>query len=165
LALTQPELAAAAIELRLLTTPPTAGKAWLQSRLEQPILRAASVAAIGLFADQGVMPWLIGRMREPDMAFSAGLALRDLFEVDFNDHALFTHDPGLLGPNYAEVKDNPLPIADKVAAWWAEGSGGKGYYVFHSMRRLRLDALRNSLDKPDLKLADWRHTRQFPAWM
>jgi uncharacterized protein (TIGR02270 family) len=161
--LTQPELAAPAIELRLLTTSGKAGKEWLQSRLDQPALRAAATRAIGLFGDRAVMPWLIERMREPDLAEAAGLALRDLFEVDFNDLALFTVDPTLLGPDF--TGDGPLPIADKVVAWWDDGRGGQAHGPFRSMRRLRLDALRAALATPDAALADWRRTRRYPAWL
>ncbi len=163
LALTQPDLAARAIELRLLTTPGQTGKQWLQARLEQPALRAAATAAIGLFGDRAVMPWLIEKMAEPDLAEAAGLALRDLIEVDFNDLALFTADPAALGPDF--TGDGPLPIADKVAAWWDDGRGGKGFGAFRSMRRLRLDALRAALVAPDAILADWRRTRRHPAWL
>lgn len=164
--LTQPELAGPAIEQRLLTTPGKAGKEWLQSRLDQPALRRAATRAIGLFGDRAVMPWLIERMREPELAEAAGLALRDLFELDFNDLALFTVDPALLGPDFAG--EGPLPIADKVAAWWDEGRGGQGYEgygPFRSMRRLRLDAWRVALATPDARLEDWRRTRRYPAWM
>ncbi|TPM05436.1 hypothetical protein FJ960_13665 [Mesorhizobium sp. B2-3-11] len=161
--LTQKDLAAPAMELRLLTTPGKAGKEWLQSRLDQPALSITATAAVGLFGDRAVMPWLIERMREPDLAEAAGLALRDLFEVDFNDLALFTSDPALLGPDF--TADEPLPIADKVAAWWDEGHGGRGHGTFRSMRRLRLDALRAALAEPDATLADWRRTRRYPAWM
>jgi len=109
------------------------------------------------------MPWLIERMREPEFAEAAGLALRDLFEVDFNDLALFTLDPALLGLDFAG--DEPLPVADKVAAWWDEGRGGRGHGTFRSMRRLRLDALRAALADPGATLANWRRTRRYPAWI
>lgn len=161
--LTQPGLAARAIELRLLTTPGKAGREWLRSRLDQPALRVAATAAIGLFGDVAVMPWLIARMREPALAEASGLALRDLFEVDFNDLALFTTDPAELGPDFSG--DGPLPVADRVAAWWDEGRGGKAHREFRSMRRLRLDASRAALATPEAPLADWRVTRRFPAWM
>lgn len=161
--LTQPEMAGQAIELRLLTTPGKAGKEWLQSRLEQPALRVAATASIGLFGDRAVMPWLIERMREPALAAAAGLALRDLFEVDFNDLSLFATDPALLGPDFAG--DEALPVADRVAAWWDQGRGGQGYGPFRSMRRLRLDAMRAALAEPEAPLADWRRTQRFPAWM
>lgn len=161
--LAQRDLAASAIELRLLTTPGKAGKKWLQSRLGHPALRTVATAAVGLFEDRAVIPWLIERMREPDLAEAAGLALRDLFEVDFNDFALFTVDPAQLGPDF--TGDGPLPIADKVAAWWDEGRGGRDHGTFRSMRRLRFDALRAALAEPDAMLANWRRTRRHAAWI
>ncbi|WP_206526359.1 hypothetical protein, partial [Mesorhizobium sp. M7A.F.Ca.US.005.03.1.1] len=63
------------------------------------------------------------------------------------------------------LNDSPLPVADRVAAWWDEGRGGRGRTPFHSMRRLRLDALRAAIAATDTPLADWRRTRRFPAWL
>ncbi|MER8810095.1 hypothetical protein [Mesorhizobium australicum] len=163
--LAEPGLAPPAIEMRLLTTPLKTGKGWLQDRLKQPALRAAATAAIGLFGDRSVMPWLIAKMREPELVFAAGLALRDLFEVDLNDTDLFTTDPAVLGKEFESLTASPLPVADRVTAWWDEGRGGGNHETFHSMRRLRLDEIRAALAKPDAPLTDWRRTRRFPAWM
>ncbi|MGX9115352.1 hypothetical protein ACWTU6_01450 [Mesorhizobium sp. BHbsci] len=163
--LTETDQAEAAIEIRLLTTPPKAAKAWLQTRLGQPLLRVAATASIGLFGDPSVMPWLIEKMREPELVFAAGLAMRDLFDVDFNDTDLFTIDAADLGKAFESLNDSPLPVADRVAAWWDEGRGGRGHTPFHSMRRLRLDALRAAIAATDTPLADWRRTRRFPAWL
>jgi uncharacterized protein (TIGR02270 family) len=160
----EPDLRAAAIELRLLTTPTKAGKSWLQSLLEQPAIKATATAAVGLSGDRGVVPWLIAKMRDPATAKSAGLALRDLFEVDFGDLALFTGDPSTLGADFAEA-DGPLPKADEVAKWWDEGHGAPHAGTFRSMRHLRLHALRSALGDADALLADWRRTRRFPAWL
>ncbi|MBZ9896167.1 MULTISPECIES: hypothetical protein [unclassified Mesorhizobium] len=163
--LAEPALAPAAIEMRLLTTPLKAGKGWLQDRLKQPALRATATAAIGLFGDRSVMPWLIAKMREPELVFAAGLALRDLFEVDLNDTDLFTTDAAALGKEFESLTASPLPVADRVSAWWDGGRGGSNHETFHSMRRLRLDAIRAALANPDTPLIDWRRTRRFPAWM
>ncbi|TRC93296.1 hypothetical protein FJV76_11845 [Mesorhizobium sp. WSM4303] len=163
--LTETDLAEAAIELRLLTTTPKAGKAWLQSRLEQPVLRVAATTSIGLFGDRAVMPWLIEKMRDPELAFAAGAALRDLFDVDFGDTDLFVSDPAVLGERFAHLDDSSLPAADRVETWWDEGRGGRNHRPFRSMRRLRLDALRAAFPAPDTPLADWRFTRRFAAWM
>lgn len=163
--LTETDQGEAAIEVRLLTTPPKAAKAWLQARLGQPLLRVAATASIGLFGDPSVMPWLIEKMREPELVFAAGLAMRDLFDVDFNDTDLFTMDPADLGKAFESLTDSPLPVADRVAAWWDEGRGRRNHTPFHSMRRLRLDALRAAIAAPEAPLADWRITRKFPAWM
>ncbi|RUZ73156.1 hypothetical protein EN943_28095 [Mesorhizobium sp. M7A.F.Ca.US.006.01.1.1] len=162
--LAEPGLAPAAIEMRILTTPLKTSKAWLQGCLQQRALRATATAAIGLLGDQSVMPWLIAKMREPELAFAAGLALRDLFDVDFNDTDLFTIDSPALGKDFEPLTASPLPVADRVAAWWDEGRGGRSHTLFHSMRRLRLDALRAALARPDAPLSDWRRTRRFPAW-
>ncbi|MGX5846257.1 hypothetical protein ACWGTO_04185 [Mesorhizobium sp. PL10] len=163
--LTQPDQAKAAIELRLLTTPPKPSKTWLQSHLEQPVSRVAATASIGLFGDRAVMPWLIEKMRDPELASAAGAALRDLFEVDFGDTDLFVADPAVLGKDFAHLEDSSLPAADRVEPWWDQGRGGRDHRPFRSMRRLRLDALRAAIATPDAPLTDWRGTRRFPAWM
>ncbi|MFC3321618.1 hypothetical protein [Mesorhizobium cantuariense] len=163
--LTEPGLAEAAIEIRLLTTATKAGKGWLQKHLEQPALRGLATASIGLFGDRAVMPWLIEKMREPELAGAAGAALRDLFEVDFGDTDLFVADPAVLGKEFADLDDTSLPAAERVEAWWDEGRGGRHQRPFRSMRRLRLDALRAAFATADAPLADWRATRRFPAWM
>ncbi|MGX9572518.1 hypothetical protein [Mesorhizobium sp. f-mel] len=163
--LSEPGLAEAAIEIHLLTTDAKAGKGWLQKHLEQPALRGTATASVGLFSDRAVMPWLIEKMREPELAAAAGSALRDLFEVDFGDTDLFVTDLTVLGKDFADLDESSLPVADRVEAWWDEGRGGRNHRPFRSMRRLRLDTMRAALDTPDTPLADWRSTRRFPAWM
>ncbi|RUW39483.1 MAG: hypothetical protein E5V91_23370 [Mesorhizobium sp.] len=163
--MTEPGLAEAAIEIRLLTTPTKAGKQWLRKHLAQPARRVAATASIGLFGDHKVMPWLIEKMREPDLAGAAGASLRDLFEVDFGDTDLFVADTSLLGKDFADLDDGLLPAADRVEAWWDEGRGGRNHRLFRSMRRLRLGALRAAFAAPETPLADWRGTRSFPAWI
>jgi uncharacterized protein (TIGR02270 family) len=165
LATTDADFAAAAIELRLLSTPAAAAKRWLQARLEQPLTHAAATACVGLLGDRNVMPWLIEKMREPNLAAAAANSLRDLFEVDFGDTDVFTTEPESLGPAFAVREEPVLPNADRVAAWWDEGKGGKGHDVFRSMRWHRLEAVRKALAEPDLLPANWRKTRAFPAWM
>ncbi|WP_434725256.1 hypothetical protein [Mesorhizobium sp. RIZ17] len=162
---TEPEFAKAAIEIRLLTTATKTGKIWLQKHLEQPSLRGAATASVGLLGDRAVMPWLIEKMREPELAGPAGASLRDLFEVDFGDTDLFVSDPALLGEDFVYLDDPSLPVADRVEVWWDEGRGGHIQRPFRSMRRARLNALRAGLTTPDAPLTNWRRTRRFPAWM
>jgi len=164
IAATDADSAAAAIELRLLSTPGAAAKRWLQARLEQPLTHAAAIASVGLLGDLKVMPWLIEKMRDPNLAAAAAKSLRDLFEVDFGDTDVFTTEPESLGPAFAGREEPTLPNADSVAAWWDGGKGGKGHYVFRSMRHLRLEALRKAMAEPDLLMVNWRRTRKFPAW-
>ncbi|AZO16732.1 hypothetical protein EJ069_19645 [Mesorhizobium sp. M2A.F.Ca.ET.043.05.1.1] len=162
---TEAGLAPRAIEIRLLTMVPTAGKDWLQKYLEQPALCSAATASVGLFSDRAVMPWLIEKMRQPELVGAAGIALRDLFEVDFGDTDLFVSDPAVLGQEFAHLDATSLPVADRVDAWWNKGRGGRSHRPFRSMRRLRLDALRAALATPGTPLAEWRVTRRFAAWM
>lgn len=154
-----------AMEMRLLVTPVAEAKRWLQSRLEQPLMRVDATALIGLLRDRTVMPWLIDNMRDPERVAAAGEALRDLFEIDFSDTDLFTSDTASLGADFGALDEAMLPVADRVEAWWDQGRGGQGHRVFRSMRWHRLEALRKALAEPDLLPANWRKTRAFPAWM
>lgn len=165
LARSSPEIAAAAVDIRLLSTPAVEAKKWLQERLDQKVLQPGAVAAIGVFGNRSIMPWLIAKMRDPHTAFAAGLALRDLFEVDFNDTDLFTIDPASLGKDFEHLEDVTLPIADHVERWWDNGKGPENHPLFLSMRRLKLDAIRRSLSSKEILLEDWRRTRPFPAWL
>ncbi|ESW92451.1 hypothetical protein X770_06430 [Mesorhizobium sp. LSJC269B00] len=153
------------IDIRLLASDQTSAKAWLQKCLDKSSLRQPALAAIGLLGDRSIVPWLIERMREPQSAYAAGLAWRDLFEVDFNDTNVFTVDPALLGKQFAKIEDSPLPIAERASAWWDHGRGPGKHVAFRSMRRQRLAAIHASFANPDLPLADWRRTQRFPAWM
>ncbi|UCI07107.1 hypothetical protein [Mesorhizobium sp. B1-1-8] len=155
----------AVIDIRLLASAGTSAKSWLEKRLNEPSLRQPALAATGLLGDRSIVPWLIERMREPSSAYAAGLAWRDLFEVDFNDTDVFTIDPAVLGKQFAGIEESPLPIAERASAWWDEGRGPDKHATFRSMRRQRLAAIRASFDNPDLPLADWRRTQRFPAWM
>jgi hypothetical protein len=152
------------MEMRLLTTPAGEAKRWLQSRIEQRLSRVDAVALIGLLGDTAIMPWLIEKMRDPELMVAAGNALRDLFAVDFGDTQAFTSDPSSLGPAYADSEETELPAADQVAAWWEGRKGTEAERPFHSMRRLRLDAIRAALRDGELLMANWRRTRKFPAW-
>lgn len=153
------------IDIRLLASAGTSATAWLQKCLNQSAFRQPALAAIGMLGDRSIVPWLIERMREPQSAYAAGLAWRDLFEVDFNDTDVFTVDTAPLGKQFAKIEESPLPMAERASAWWDDGRGPGKHAAFRSMRRLRLAAIRASLDNPDLPLADWRRTRRFPAWM
>jgi len=152
-------------ELRQLTTPKDAAKRWLQAHLGKQHLRAVAVRSIGLFREREIMPWLIERMRDPELCEAAGLALRDLFDVDFGDTSLFTVEPTSLGDAFAEVEASALPIADAVEHWWDRGRGGGEMRPFRSMRRERLDAVQHAIDDPTRPLENWRRTRRFPMWM
>ncbi|MBS0306418.1 MAG: hypothetical protein JSR43_13710 [Proteobacteria bacterium] len=156
---------ARAVELRLLATPGVTGRRWLQGLLEQPTLRAAATAAIGVVGDPVIMPWLIRAMRDAALVRPAGVALRDLFAVDFNDTDLFSIDPTLFPDDMGRpLEEGELPVADRVAQWW-DRTRGEGMTAFQSMRTLRLGSLRSAMIQPGQPLHNWRATRCFPAWM
>lgn len=157
--------AAAAIELRLLLTPADAGRLWLRERLAAPATAVIATAAVGIPGDPVVMPWLIGRMREPAVAVAAGAALRDLFPIAFDETALFTGDGASLGPGFADLSDPAIPVADAVAAWWGDGTRPPDGRPFRSMRHRRLDALRRAVTDPAAPLEDWRIRRDMRLWM
>lgn len=152
-----------AIDIRLLVTPKPEAKRWLQERLDQPSMRLAALGAMGVLGDVSIMQWLVEKMRDPSLAYTAGLALRDLIETDFNNTDVFTLDPPSLGKEFKKVEDYPLPVADKAEAWWNENKGKSERFM--SMRRLKLDAYRFAFANLSAPLVDWRRTRQHPAWM
>ncbi|RWM40904.1 hypothetical protein [Mesorhizobium sp.] len=152
------------IDIRLLASAGPPAKAWLQKYLNQPLLRQRALSATGMLGDRSIVPWLMERMREPQCAYAAGLAWRDLFEVDFNDTDVFIVDPAFLGEEFADI-ESPLPSADRANAWWDEGRGPGKHKPFRSMRKQRLVAIQASFDNPKLPLANWRRTQRFPAWM
>ncbi|TPL88530.1 hypothetical protein [Mesorhizobium sp. B2-3-12] len=160
-----PELAAAAMEVRLLATPPIEARSWWHECVSYAAAREVAVASSGLLGDMGIMPWLIETMRSPDLAYAAGLALRDLVEIDFNDTDVFVTDPAKLGPEFDTVEATPLPSASRAAAWWEEGRGPSRFDRFHSMRRLKLDAMRAALANAEMALTNWHQSRPIPAWM
>lgn len=152
-----------AIDIRLLATPKLEAKKWLQERLQEPSMHLAALRAIGVLGEVSMLPWLVEKMRDPSLAYTAGFALRDLIEADFNDADVFTLDPPSLGKKFERVEDFPLPIADKVEVWWNKNKGKSERFL--SMRRLKLDAHRTAFADSLTPLVDWRRTRQYPAWM
>lgn len=152
-----------ALELRLLAWPRAEARDWLRARFARRGVDAAAVERMGALDDPAAVPWLIRRMREPALAHAAGAAFRDIHAVDFEDTDLFVADPETLGPDFAAA-DAPLPVADRVSAWCDRNAAATAE-PFVSMRRARLAALRAAIAAPGAKLADWRRTRRYPAWM
>lgn len=156
--------ATAATDLLLLAGPPQASRIWLGELIARQGGEGPAIAHVGVLGDRGVLPWLIRRMRAPGAAAAAGCALRDLFAIDFDDTDLFTADAGVLGDGLAAVEERPLPVADRVKAWWADGRGGPVEETRPAMRQLALQALRQAIATPGRPLGAWRRTRRFPAW-
>ncbi|WP_214472649.1 hypothetical protein [Mesorhizobium sp. dw_380] len=160
-----PEFAGAVMEIRLLTTPSIAARSWWQQFVSTSATREAAVAASGLLGDMAIMPWLIEKMQSPELAYAAGLALRDLIEIDFNDTDVFVTEPAKLGPEFETIEATLLPSASRTQAWWDNGKGPARFDKFQSMRRLKLDAMRKALANAEIALTNWRRSRPIPAWM
>lgn len=160
-----PEFAGAVMDIRLLTTPSIATRSWWQQFVSTSATREAAVAASGLMGDMAIMPWLIEKMQSPELVYAAGLALRDLIEIDFNDTDVFVTDPAKLGPEFETIEVTPLPSASRAQAWWDNGKGPARFDKFQSMRRLKLDAMRKALANAELAMVNWRRSRPIPAWM
>jgi uncharacterized protein (TIGR02270 family) len=154
--------AADAAAVRLATAPAEEARAWLRRwTSREPV---TLVDQLGVPRDRAIVPWLIVRMRVPGTAFEAGAAFRDLFAIDFDATDLFTEVPESLGPAFADVETVPLPIADRIEAWWDDGRGTWPLEDRPSLRQLSMRALRAAAAEPGHPLANWRRTRDFPAW-
>ncbi|ESX04831.1 hypothetical protein X769_12055 [Mesorhizobium sp. LSJC268A00] len=160
-----PKLAGAAMEIRLLTTPSIAAQSWWQQFASSPATRQVAVATSGLLGDKTIVPWLIEKMQSPELAYAAGLALRDLIEIDFNDTDVFVTDAAKLGPEFETIEATPLPSASQAQAWWDNGRGPARFEKFQSMRRLKVDAIRGALANAEIALTNWRRSQPIPAWM
>jgi uncharacterized protein (TIGR02270 family) len=160
-----PELLGTVMEIRLLVTPSTEVRSWWQQCVSSAATRETAVALSGLLGDMVIVPWLIEKMQSPELAYAAGLALRDLFEIDFNDTDVFVTDSAKLGPEFETVEATPLPSASQAEAWWADGRGPSRFDKFQSMRRLKLDAMRSAFVNAEIALINWRRSRPIPAWM
>lgn len=137
-------------------------QAVITALLGRPRTHLLALSRVGVLGDRSVLPWLVGRMRDPLTAEAAGAAFRDLFAVDMADTDLFTASPGTLGPGFAELDPAPLPIADRIAAWPGPDPAQP---AFVSQRARMLTALREGLAAPRSPLPTWRHRRRFPAWV
>lgn len=133
-----------------------AARPHLSRLLARPDGRALALSRVGALGDQAVLPWLVERMRDPADAPAAGAAFRDLAAVEVFDAGLFTEDPSRLGEAFADLDPQPLPIADRVAAWTPGGP------PFRSQRALMLLALRRAAQGG--ALPRWRARVVAPAW-
>lgn len=150
-----------ALDLALLALKGEA-RAGLTRLLGRPQTRLLGVSRMGVLGDPSVLPWLVGRMREPLEAEAAGFAFRDMFAVDIDGTDLFTSAPETLGGGFAGLDPAPIPIADRVEAWAGPDPSAP---PFRSQRALMLRVLREGIEAPDRPLCTWRHRRRFAAWI
>lgn len=118
-----------ALDVAVRLAAPDEAKAWIRRLNGDPLHRRRAVQAAGILGDPAAIPWLIERMREPDLARVAGESFAlitgaDLAYLDLDGEA----PEGLeAGPTDAPEDENvaldadehlPWPDPAKVAAWW-----------------------------------------------
>ena len=103
-------------------------RAWMGGLMQSPATAPVAVRGVGMLDDQSVLPWLIERMREPQVAVAAAVAFLELFPEAREETKLFTTDPEELGPAFArqlEYDVVTLAVPDRVEAWRVEWTGAR----------------------------------------
>lgn len=112
--------ALAALRAAVKAGPEKEVRAWLGGLMKSSDTAPVAVRGIGMLGDRSVLPWLIERMREPDVAVAARGAFLDLYPEAREETRLFTSDPSELGPVAAKRFEDRvvrLALPDKVKAW------------------------------------------------
>ncbi len=116
---------------------PTAGPArvaaWIRGLNGDAAQRRLVVEALGLLGDPATVPWLLGRMADPDLARPAGESFCLISGVDLAYDDLEGEAPEGFeaGPTEAAADENvaldtdenlPWPDPDLVQGWWEENA-------------------------------------------
>lgn len=132
-----------ALSLLLKLLPPSDCNATLKRLHEDPAGQRDMLRGIAVAGDARFAPWLIERMREPKFARLAGESFAMITGCDMAA-ADFILQPADAAPDAPAAEDEapialdedeaqPLPDADKVAAWWQSNgqrfSPGTRYFV------------------------------------
>ncbi|MDF1587243.1 TIGR02270 family protein [Marinimicrococcus flavescens] len=160
-------------------------RAWIRGLGEDPRRGRLMVRALGILGDPAGVPWLLGRMADPELARAAGESFALLTGVDLahDDLAADTPPDLALGPEAGLAADGlpadpdaglPWPDPDLVRDWWerrggmlARGSryilgrpvdtdGCKAAWSQGFQRQRRAAAYELALMRPDVKLRNWR---------
>ncbi len=166
------------IDLVFRILPVEEGRQWITQLSKDPESIRKVIRATGVLGDPQVVPWLIERMKEPNLARVAGEAFTFITGIDLEQHGLANDMPDLFdeleetdGDDDASVysledENLPWPNTEKVAAVWQQYgnsfSAGKRYFLG---RPLQVETLHQAL-----KNAGQRHrhaaalelTLQFP---
>ncbi|RWP10897.1 MAG: hypothetical protein EOR00_29860 [Mesorhizobium sp.] len=95
-------------------------RAWMGGLMKSPATAPLAVRGIGMLGDRSVLPWLIERMREPQVAVAARGAFLELYPEAREETKLFANSPADMGPAFSEHFGDDratLPNPDLVAAW------------------------------------------------
>lgn len=103
-------------------------RSWVRRLAATPEQRRLAVRATAVLADPVVVPWLIERAREPDLALSAGESITLITGVDLWQEGLVQPvaaeqpaEPGQDGPT-SEDEGLPRPEPALLGRWWERNS-------------------------------------------
>ncbi|TPL45956.1 hypothetical protein FJ957_19460 [Mesorhizobium sp. B2-4-6] len=98
-------------------------RTWMGGLMKSAATAPLAVRGIGMLGDRAILPWLIERMKEPNVAVAACAAFLELFPEARAETKMFTVDPTDLGPAFAEFFDDELvgiAVPDRVESWRAQ---------------------------------------------
>ena len=117
------------LALRRMSQP--AAISWQKQLAASPDTIRLAVIGAGITGDPSLVPWLIDRMKMPELARVAGEAFTMITGID-NELAEMRGDCFYAGPNddpqdknvAMDIDDNlPWPNAELLAAWWKSNQG------------------------------------------
>jgi uncharacterized protein (TIGR02270 family) len=120
-----------ALDLLVRLMKPDDGVNWLRQRSQDPSQTRLVVIAAGILGDSTVLPWLVRKMREPNLARVAGESFTMITGLDLSKSQLEgTRPDGVnAGPTDEPANENvamdpdenlPWPDPNKLEAWWSE---------------------------------------------
>lgn len=134
-----------AIELAFRVLTHDSARAWIREMVDSGVDKQWVIQAAQSLGDPQVVPWLIGLMREPDVARCAAHAFYSITGVDIAENDLYIGDPQSLEQKIArELADAsgempidehlPWPDVDKIARAWSEElasryTSGRRYFL------------------------------------
>lgn len=150
-----------ALELAVLADHGEEGNQWLGSIIKDKARRLAGIKISAVIKTDAVRKWLFDCASDPELSAAAGIAMRTMYDVDFDDSSAFETDGKSLGPEFESRTDGPWPVASRVKAALNQGPSDP---PFRCLPRLRRECLSQAIAAPDKPLREWRSPRTYPAW-
>ncbi len=167
------------------TTGPAGVASWIRGLGGDDRQRRLVVEALGLLGDPATVPWLLGRMADPELARAAGESFSLITGVDLAYDDLEGEPPEGFeaGPSEAAEDESvaldpdehlPWPDPDLVQAWWEDNAYRFAAHTRHLLgrpvdqdaaeeafargfqRQRRAGAYELAALRPELPLPNWR---------
>jgi uncharacterized protein (TIGR02270 family) len=100
-------------------------QSWVRTWASATSTRRLGIVAAGALGDPAVIPWLLQRMAEPELARVAGEAFSTITGADL-DHLGLKRDAPVFDPDTQAACDDPAdddlvwPDVEGIAAWWQD---------------------------------------------